>query len=899
MFRGGRGGRTILLAAALACAALPVRAQEESAPTPGDRVEAYLERLGLDELRAAQLRERLEGAGPQERQEVGERLGRIYAQMYEAAQDRESRVRIEGLARDLLQRVPEAGSYELRINLAKAQYLEAERLAERHRVRLASEEETAEAIESLRAVQSVFNEVGGRVHRRVDQLERLEERGRGDESELQAQLAEARRLRSLAMYYAGWSSYYLALLTDSPPLAADALQHFAWLLQSPGERTPSTERVPASLMRYEHVARAAMGVALSHSLRGQEVDAKRWLDLVQGAPEAPESVREQLFSHSITVLARARRWADLEWLINERGRRRGGNERLLSVAEARLLAVSTLEAIGRAGPAEGRDAVVRAIAQVALGELVSAGEVGHVLDLMDRYGAMPIGSDGFIVRYARAIREYEKARERHIEIESRNDEPATAPTVAAQYRQAADLFRGAALAEDVDQFGDEAARAGVLEGLALFYGGDFGRAADRLERVHMEAKRPELAEEALWFALVALDRAIEGGRSDAEKRRDQLSALFIERFPASERAARLLIRRAGTDIVDRERAIEVLLSIPPHSPIYDAARRHAAGLLYRHFRAVPGGERDFAAMRFVELAREIVEVEREELRRLDAEQMRERAQGLVLRLRQVLDAVLQMSTPDASVARWALRQIDEVSQLGSIDLSALEGELTFRRMQLALAEGDLRRAAQHAERLRAVGGPYADSADRVMYRRAQERWARRPEEAGLAAETLRFGLRVYRQLRLGGRDMDDAGVQSLVNTLAEAGAAAWRHGGDEVARDEAIRLDATLIGAGLKSREVLRRHAELSEAAEDIEAALESWRSLVSALEAGSEPWYEARYHSLRLLARTDPARARRAMDQHKVLHPDFSSQPEPWGERLRELDRRVPPAPQEPSEDR
>ena len=54
----------------------------------------------------------------------------------------------------------------------------------------------------------------------------------------------------------------------------------------------------------------------------------------------------------------------------------------------------------------------------------------------------------------------------------------------------------------------------------------------------------------------------------------------------------------------------------------------------------------------------------------------------------------------------------------------------------------------------------------------------------------------------------------------------------------------------------------------------------------GSDAWFEARYQLIRLLAETDPDRARLVMRQHKALNPSYG--PEPWGVKLRVLDLRL-----------
>ncbi|MCB9846675.1 MAG: hypothetical protein H6811_11905 [Phycisphaeraceae bacterium] len=882
--------------------ALPSRAQsqpddEPEVPaievprSPDELVEAYLERLGLETLRETQLRDRLGRATPDEREAIAERLGAVYSRAFALARTAEDRARIELLARDLLARVPEADSYDLRLSLAKARYLTAETIAERARVRLASEADREEATQAFRDLHNTLQDLGSKIHRRVEQFERIERSGRRDgDAELQANLAEARRLRSIAMYYSGWTNYYLALLSGAEAPAVDALKDFGWLLQSSGERIPTLDRTPRSMFRYEHIARAALGVALCHALRGNDVDAIRWLDAVREGEEVPASVQDQLFAHGLTIYARARRWADIEWRIHQVARERTAAHRPpLTVPEARLLAVLTLEALRTPTAVPERDSIVEALAQTALGELVKAGEVGHVLDLVNLYDTTPIGQDGFIVRYVHGLQMYEKARVRHAESEGSDQSPATSPVIATEYRMAAEVLGSAASAQDAALFATEAVKCGVMRGMALFYAGDVEPAADHLERAFLASATPPAREEALWLAIYALDYGVEHDRPSLQARRDKLASLYIESFPGNDRAAKLLLRLAGSELVDPERAVAVLLEVPRSSELYGTARSHAATILYRMYRNSRGQARDFAATRFAQVAQEAIELEHAELPRVrDDQELRDRASSLILRLRQYVDALLGMQAPDAERAQWGLRIIDEVSALASIEDEALVGELTFRRLQLAIARDDESEAQFLIEQLRAIGGIYSESADRLMYRRALDTFQRRPQDADAAKEVLRHGLRVLDQLRAQGLTMADPSVQSLAARVAEAGAAAWRLAADSDARDTAIAIDQQLINSGIRAIDVLRRLGELAEAASDLEQALDAWRVLLAALADGDPYWYEARYHSLRLLLQVDPSRAREAMDQHKVLHPDFDSAPEPWGERLREIDRQI-----------
>lgn len=892
----GRGMIRVALAAA-ALAVLPhgVRGQvpddtARALAEPSD-VEKYLADRGLRELLGVHLLRRLRESDGLARQQIADRLGRLYVEMFDrsaTAAEREAwRVRSE----ELLRAVPEADSFDLRLNLTKVTYLRAEEIAERHRLRLASPSELSDAERDLRSAGSAFQEIAAKVSRRVDSLERREASGREEDTAgLRAALADARRLRSLAMYYAGWSGYYQAMLSDRPQGLGEALMQFGWLLNASGGREATPERLPSTMLRYEHVARAAIGAALCESLRGNHETALRWLDAVEGGEDVAESVRRQVSSRRIAVLARARRWSDLEIFVRRtRPRDAAAEAQPAPIEDLRLLAVVTLDALDKGDVARMARELVQRLAERAMADLVERGEVRHVLDLVSRYGTGTLPGEGFIVNYVRGLQAYEQARSAHVAADGSADEPAKSDAVANQYRQAAASLEIALAGAETSRFPDELANAGLLIGLSLYGAGDPERSADRFEAVHATATNPTQAQEALWLAVVALDRAAEGTRPSLKGRRDRLAALFIRTYPRTERAARLLIRQASSGLLTEAEAVDVLLAVERDSPVYAVARRHAADLLYRLYRRSRGTARDYAAQRFAALAEEVIEAERDAITSGDAEASRLATERIVTWVRQVLDAVLGMSAPDLDRANRALDALGAASAHAGIDLASVADEITYRRLQIAAVRGDPGELERRFGELQAMGGRWFDAASRLLYRRALNAWTAHGDDAEAAAGVVRFGLLVIGQFAPGAESLSDPAVYNLHHSVAGAAATLWERRRDEAMRDLALRLDRGLLEAGSPSAPVLRRFARLSEDSGDRVAALDAWRRVLAGVDAESPEWFEARYHSLRLLADADPARARQAMDQHKILHPALG--PDPWGPLLRELDARIPTA--------
>ena len=835
---------------------------------PDQQLEEYLTRLGLREALAVQLSDRLDAAPAEERIAIAERLGRLYAQWLQEARTPEERQRVESLASQLLGRVPEAETIDLRISLARVGYLEGARLAERYRLRLARDEEVAEADRLLRQARGIFGDVASQAHRRVDLLERREKAGR-DDSETRMELAEARRQRSVALYHSGWAGYYLALLTGNQNLALDALRDLAWILNSGAGKLPDASRVPEQLLEYEHVADAALCASLCHALRGSDAEAASWILLIERSSVVPQSIRDRLMLTKIAAYGATKRWGDLEWAVRQRSRSSRDGNAVLSTSEARLLAVQALEAASQRGTSE-RDELLNLLAQVAFAELIRQGEIGQVIDLVDRYGTTPIGSRGFIIRYVQGLRAYDRARELHAGTDETSD-----PAAIAAYGEAAQLLLDAANASDAGEFPAELAACRVMIGLSRERVGQHREAAEQFELAAELSPDEQRREEALWRAIGAMDRAIEDGRhEDLRDRRSELIAVFIQLFPASERTAGLVLAASDDASTDPEEAIRILLDVSPSSGLYVASRSEAANRLYAAYRSASGEKRRELSVRTRELGLEVLQLERASFGEAPSTGQLER---LVLRHRQLLDAALFAELPDPALARQVLASLEALAISRGFDLSPLAGELDFRRLQLALVEDDETTRDEVLLQLRGREDRFARLADLLVFRDAVQRWEQRREDSRLAREVVRHGVRV-----IGDRAEFDAQAAAIAQQVADAAERVWQREEDRSVLGLGLEMERRVAASGFRTPEGLRRLARLSEAAGDNAAALDAWRLLLAALVPLDQAWFEARYESLRLLSGIDRERAIQAMQQHVLLHPQIG--PEPWGTKVREL---------------
>jgi hypothetical protein len=877
----------VLAAGAIGLPVLSVTAQTLPPPAPratepddtrDGKLEAYLGQRGLDALLARHLEGMLERASGAARIAIAERLGGAYARILAESTDPLQRADTITKAGVLLDEVPAADTFDLRIALIKARYLRAEEIAEKARLHLVDPAEREAAGESMEAIAGELAALADQANRRVLLLERRERAGSiADMPAFRSDLAEARRQRSLANYYAGWSNYYDALLTGDRAAAKAALENFGFILNAEG-RAPEVADIPGSLLRYEHVARAAIGVALCHGVMGEHRVAVEWLRAIAESEEVTPEILAQLFNRRVTILTGARRWDALARAVEDR--RGAGLDQPspdpLRVAEARLLAIEVLEALRARDADADRRAAAEPIVQCALSDLIARTETAQVLDLVDRYGTLPIGETGFIAQYVRGLRAYRAARDLH----ERSGEDATKPTrdpeLVSAYLEAADLLAPAFDNPESVNFADERASAGVMLGMSLYYKDSPADAAQRFEQAARVAGSGERHAEALWMTVVSLEAAVENGRTDLDKRRKAAAALFVRTYPGTDRAARLLLRFADDGIFDSDSAVSILLDLDRSSPIYDAARAHIADTLYREYARSREPERSTLASRFLPVAMERIE---SGLRALRAGQT-EGLGTLALRARQALDAALTPLATDPPSARRALAAIEEirVRAPGALD-DDLSGELAYRALQLAIAEGNSSAQDEAHRRLAELGGEYLDAADRFLFDRARAAWEQSASDAD-ARRVVEIGSRL-----LEGGEIPRTKL-AVADAVARAATALWESVADRVMLSAAIDLDRLVLAGHTPTSGLLRRLATNAEAAGEAGLALTTWNRLAGALPSGDPLWYEARYNSLRLQADDDPLAALGALRQHSVLYPEMG--PAPWGDRLRALMARL-----------
>ena len=854
-------------------------------------VERYLARLGVSSVLAERLEHDLARTKGGEREVLAMRLAAVYADLLASTASDDRAAHWEQRARALLEAVPAASTMELRLSLARAAFVRAEAAAERGILRMGPPDEALTATRRLADLVTDLDRIADEAHRRVQSLERREESASDrDTTLLQAALAESRRHRSIAHFLAGNAALHVALATGSQEAAETALVQFGWILGAkPGAR-PDLDRLAEQVLMYPHVAKAALGTALAHAIRGRSDESSAWIAAVRQADRLPADIPDLITTREIQCLAAGGRWTQLATLVASARSSIGETPddviSSFTVTHARLLAVLAMGA-----PESAPRAPVSDVRDAALADLVARGELGHVLELATAFGTAGFADNSFIGLEVRGLKAYNDARTAHGSTEEdRRDPPADAAT-RAMYGVAAELFELALRAKGVESFPDAAAQTMLLAGVCRLNAADPAApgATEETEswliRAAGSLRDPVRAATALRLAIHAMDARIERGGpgvAEATTQRDALIDTYLERFPTDEAAPSLIVRRATSPGFDRIRGLTMLLSVPASSPWYAAARHHAATIAFSLYRDASPADRDWAARRFLDLEEPLLAADR----RIASEGRRDAAERSALRARRIIEAAMGLDVADLVMADRAMETLESLSALGLIDTESMRGELAYRRAQMALLRGDETLAdAMIAEAVEADPS-LARAADRLRFDAAVRAWriAKRDQSGApvVVAAAERVGATGAAVLESDAAGMVGTPGAVVRSACAEALLDVYAVTGDRAVAERAMVLLREVLREAPHATAELRRLAELAESMELFDESLAAWRTLVAGLPVGTDQWFDARVRHIRVLARADEGRAREVLAQHARLYPDYG--PDPWGPELRAI---------------
>ena len=831
-----------------------------------DDVAAYLERHGLQQLLAVHLEQQLEDQTGHARDEAVLRLAGLYAQLLESVDDPALRVALEERSRALLSLAPPNAAEELRLALLRGAYRSAERIAEDHRLRQSDAQQIERAKATLTELIPKLRQLRSQLDDRAELTERqLTRSGSGTAVVLSREADRYHRLLAQCTFLNAWALYYQSWLHERPDNARAAETLFAQLLETESSR-PQPEDISVDLRSVEPIARSILGMALCKSLTASPGTAIRWVELLEDE-RTHQTLREQFPAWKIAILLEHAEYRAVRAVF-----RNLQSDDPFPLPWIRLAAVHALEA-------EHNREHATDLARWAVAQLAARGELQQVLDLAQRYGDEVLGTSGFAMRYVRGVQHYQHARDVH-----GNERPSVDEGLSSLYERAVGELEAAAREPDAGRYPKAAAGCRWLVAWCRYFQSSFLAAREAFERAAEDLSHNE-GPEALWMAVVCLDKVVQAGNSDALTRElAELIDRFLGQYPSSPHAPRLIVKRARAAQDITPALVSELLAVPNSSEAFFDARAQAALALYRLFRRSIGEQQVQFGNEYLLVAIPLLTSSKPDLEAAGNDEAQTQITQFIARCRRVLEVALNERIERSAAARSALAALDE---LGDVSTSHRD-EIDYRRLQERLYEGDTVSALAVSDALwvRDPKSIWSRAAQRTLFKYAHKRLTADDADTQSLDLVVLTGQRILSEFDSTTKTLQRSGVLAYYLAVADALSLQWRRSSRTDSAQRALELYEAVLSVHPRDAKVLRAAANLSERLGKTDRALECWRLLAAGSEVGTEPWYEAKFHLISVLAEVDPARARLVMDQHKQLNPDYG--PQPWAARLFALDRRI-----------
>lgn len=823
------------------------------------KVEKFLTRLGLVDLRTRHLEEVLEGELPAaQRVETARRLADVYAsQLVTYAEDKTRYDDVVRRINRLVAKVPEAQTAALRVMLLQADYFRAEKLIgqwtidrqdagprdEAHTILARITPELLESYQQLKAESDKL----------LDEIDGLEE---GDEQAAKEQ--QSRQLQSVAGragYFAGWSSYYLGLARQS--LARQTTEYAAArdMFRKLLGLTAAYTDEEAEFLGLESVrrAQALIGLGLAEAGAGNLSGSQKCFEWLERGG-APPQVRDE-----------GPYWR-LQALLNA--------DRLDLALEFAKQQVAALTGAATSGKVSFCVSLVRAafagaqtptpawheLGMLGIAGLVKLRQRGPVRALLEQYNINLDDSSGFYLNWIKGQQLTEEAEK------SKSKET---------FEQAVVVLERAIKASDAQQ--DLASLGQCQTHLATCY--------YRLERFEESARMfeaaaaarkatgDEKAVDAAWAAFVSYQRLIKEQPRFVAAAIDVLQQLKRD-YPNHEyaRQADYHISKLRQNASSATENLANLEKVAPDSPNYLPARYDICIILHGQWKAKTGSERREFGDKLVAAARTYLQAAGAGGNAAQKVKVSSLAAGVALD-RQPADVKLAESYLSAAAA-WA----DSLPRSSNV-----AAEYHYYAMKLAEGAGNDAARASHVSWLaeNGQGSPYELSALVAAAKTADA--AARAAGDSKPTPAAREAHRVYARLSQLFGDSPQALAENKNARIAMSKAAQYADqlGDHREAAERLEKLLAALAGQEAKDKSYVRRAGLAHFAAGQFDDALPHWRTLLAGLKKGSPDWYEAKYHQLACLAKTDPGTFQSVLKQFRLIYPDV---PPPWKDKLAAL---------------
>jgi len=781
--------------------------------------------MGCETLLSIHLENLLDEGDAKTRVQAARELANVYAVLLARSSDNED-VSLLARANSLLDKMPEAGTTELRLQLLRAAYLSAEQMIERYRLRYTDKTHATLAAEQLEVI-------AAKLERILLALRKKSEKSNNKDSSITDKIG-------LASSLLGWSYYYIAFQTGSIEYAHKAELIFAKILQ--GEKA-ITESVALDLKRHEQGARAILGIALVKELLQYPHSPDPWFEEIETS-DAHLVVRRSASMWRFFCDIEQERWEEAQKNLTKV--KHADRSLLLRLAIVHALEHSTDEAALQ-------------LATISLGELIDTGQLGMVREIVEEFGIAALPSNGFIVHFIQADIAFRSARKM-----MQSDEPTQDTAVKRIFLNVISSLQQAISAPDAERFPALIDDSHIVLGFSHYYLGSYNKAIESF----LEGSSGDKAETATWMVLISLE-LLESLSAEQQTLQSEMISLYLATWPNTKRATQLMLYQAGNN--NDSVSFETLLSILPSDPRFEESQRKASRLLYEAWLDASPEELKQIGNQYVNVAVALIHADRKEL--TDKTAMN---RALVRSLR-VLEVSLHQSIRREVAGAQALAIIGSLRERGLVDTSPYELEIAYRTLLLAMFDNNPTEVDAQMEHLLEFDttSPWTDLGARVLW----NYWNEREVTSSLA---LQYAVEQHLLHGLSDSDFSNATYFQIAFAFAKCGFEIFTTEGNMQCGEESLSAIRRLVHSHPRVKSVLKLAAIIETALGDSQKALLHWKRIATSSDVDSLDWLEAKYSMTLILSTTDKEVALQILNQHVALYPEYGQ--EPFGSLLRSL---------------
>ncbi|HIO52021.1 MAG TPA: hypothetical protein EYN32_00065 [Phycisphaerales bacterium] len=790
-----------------------------------DEFSAWLEKMGCDELLASYLEERLEDGSPKVRLQSAKELANVYAVLLSRATANED-IKLLERANALLDKMPEAGTTDLRLQLLRAAYLSAEQMIERYRLRYTDKTNADAAAFQLTEIASKLTFIKKTLLNKAKRQEKKSE--------------ELSQKIGLANSLIAWSHYYIAMQMNSTEHATKSVDLFAKILN--GDR-PTLQSVSIDLKQHEQGARAILGIALCKDILNDPNGPEVWLEVIETS-DAHAGVRA-----SVPMW---RFFGDIE-----QGRWRNAAKSMPLVVNVdktlilRLAAVHALEHYSDKGASE--------LAGLAISTLIDLGQLAMVSEIVELYGLSALDQSGFIANFISADIAYRDARSN-----MNSDEPTEEPAIVERFNTVLLNLERALLATNATAYSALLDDCYFTLGFSFYYTTRFEKAIESF----IKATEGKNAETSIWMTLVCLERLEQKDSQQLQMQRE-LSTLYLSTWPKTQRATQLLLHQTGSDTDDV--SIDELLAVAPSDPNYQQTQRKASRLLYNLWVDASQEEQESIGNRYVSIASLLMFSD------LKLRTDKTAIQRSAVRALRVLEVALHNKIRRNVAAEHAFDVLETLDNAHIYDFSEFNDELKFRAILLSMYNNNFSDAYLSTKGLILISPKSS-----WTIASAKALWQLWDDGIFSPTELERFTIGTYLLSSCTDAQYANSQFMPIALSVAKSGFSSFQEFDIQANGLEALRTIRILFASYPNVEEIVQLAAELESAVGNPETAAKHWKKLVTSCQKETAPWLNAKYNIALSLSKSDKVSARKFLDQHRALYPEYGI--EPYGNLLRSL---------------